>query len=257
MPWLNPKTDWSAEDGVRDFDLNRMEGNILELYNEMKIRSAVTRYVHNISGSDETGDGSQAKPYKTIQKAINSLPKVLSGYNATINISSGTYNEAVVIDGFAGRLQLTGVSGATVNITSLTVNACVVLISNMTLKASSSGSAIEVTNGGTLLCTSGNLATHNTSTGTSGVTVTNMSRLYVANTLTATGIGGGSAIVCSKGGMAHVYALAGSNKNNGFEATHGGKLSYVNSTFTPSGALSATYTGGRIYNGAQTSVPNY
>lgn len=257
MAWQNPKTDWSAADGVRDYDLNRIEGNILELYNDMRVRSVVTRYVHAITGSDDTGDGTQSKPYKTIQKAINSLPKVLSGYNATINISSGTYNEAVVIDGFAGKLLITGVSGATVNVTSLTVSACTVLISNMTLKATSSGSAIEVTNGGALLSTSGNLATHNTSTGTSGVTVTNMSRLYVANTLTATGIGGGSAIVCSNGGMAHVYTLAGSNKNNGFEANHGGKITYVNSSFTPSGALSATYTGGRIYNGAQTSVPNY
>lgn len=31
MAWLTPKTDWSGADGVRNTDLNRIEGNILDL----------------------------------------------------------------------------------------------------------------------------------------------------------------------------------------------------------------------------------
>lgn len=33
MAWQTPKTDWVAGDGTTDTDYNRIEGNILELYN--------------------------------------------------------------------------------------------------------------------------------------------------------------------------------------------------------------------------------
>lgn len=32
MAWQTPKTDWSAPDGVSNVDMNRIEGNILEVY---------------------------------------------------------------------------------------------------------------------------------------------------------------------------------------------------------------------------------
>ena len=33
MAWQTPKTNWSSADGVRDTDMNRIEGNSLELRN--------------------------------------------------------------------------------------------------------------------------------------------------------------------------------------------------------------------------------
>ena len=257
MAWFEPKTNWGPADGVRDSDLNRIEGNILELYNESKIRSTTTRHVNAAVGDDVNGDGTASKPYKTIMRAINSLPKVLSGYNASISIGSGTYDEAVIIDGFAGKLSLTGASNASVNVTSLTVRACTVLVTSINIKATSNGTAVEITNGGTLLYTSGSLSVHNTSTGTIGVNVGTMSQLYVGNTLTVTGIGGGTALQCTQGSVAHVGTLAGSNKASGFEATNGGRISYVLNSFNASGSAAASYTGGRIYAAAQTSIPNY
>lgn len=52
----------------------------------------VTRdlYVSN-SGSDTTGDGTEAKPFATIQKAVDSLPKNLNGHRNTIHVAVGTY----------------------------------------------------------------------------------------------------------------------------------------------------------------------
>ena len=35
MAWSTPKTDWTGVDGVRDSDLNRIEGNSLHLYNDV------------------------------------------------------------------------------------------------------------------------------------------------------------------------------------------------------------------------------
>ena len=62
---------------------------------------ALTYYVNSTSGSD-TNDGlTSGTAFKTIQHAIDSLPQVIN-HTVTINISSGTYNETVNINGFLG-----------------------------------------------------------------------------------------------------------------------------------------------------------
>ncbi|MBE5991886.1 MAG: hypothetical protein E7247_05755 [Paenibacillaceae bacterium] len=70
------------------------------------LKSDTTLYV-STAGSNTTGDGTAAKPFKTIQYAIDTLPKDFGGYFATITISSGTYVEDILISGFSGTLQLT------------------------------------------------------------------------------------------------------------------------------------------------------
>lgn len=40
MAWQTPKTDWTAQDGVRTSDFNRIEGNTLELYNMTNVLSS-------------------------------------------------------------------------------------------------------------------------------------------------------------------------------------------------------------------------
>lgn len=57
------------------------------------------------TGSDETGNGSSAAPYLTIQKALDSLPKLLM-VRAEIEIHAGTYDEDVQISGFIGNEML-------------------------------------------------------------------------------------------------------------------------------------------------------
>ena len=53
------------------------------------------------AGSDETGDGSQAAPYLTIQRAINSIGHIID-VPTTLHIDAGTYDEAVNIAYIAG-----------------------------------------------------------------------------------------------------------------------------------------------------------
>lgn len=57
-------------------------------------------YVPN-SGSDTAGDGTAAKPFASIQKALDSLPKDLNGHKNTIHVAAGTY-AGFNIDGFYG-----------------------------------------------------------------------------------------------------------------------------------------------------------
>ncbi len=69
------------------------------------------------TGSDTTGDGSESKPYLTIQKAVDSLPKLLLA-RVTINIHAGVYDENVYITRFLGyeAINFYGISGETVQI---------------------------------------------------------------------------------------------------------------------------------------------
>lgn len=77
----------------------------------------INLYVSN-RGNDNN-DGSEEKPYKTIQKAIDSLPLNLK-YNVTINIEGGVYNEDIKIQGFSnigGFIRLVGDTETSTNVT--------------------------------------------------------------------------------------------------------------------------------------------
>ena len=76
------------------------------------------------TGNDTTGDGSESKPYLTIQKALDSLPKLLLA-RADIVIHGGTYEEAVLVYGFSGVNSLTieGAENETVKIKTVDIRA--------------------------------------------------------------------------------------------------------------------------------------
>lgn len=50
-----------------------------------------TVYVSSVGGSDISGDGTSAKPYQSISKALQSVPVVTGNYEYTVNIEGGTY----------------------------------------------------------------------------------------------------------------------------------------------------------------------
>lgn len=58
--------------------------------------SSISLYVSDETGSDETGDGTEAKPFKTIQTAVNQIPFINSS-STTIFIDAGVYLEDVKI----------------------------------------------------------------------------------------------------------------------------------------------------------------
>lgn len=72
------------------------------------------------TGSDENGDGSEAKPFLTIQKALNSLPHLLLN-RVYIRIHEGTYDESVAVSQFTGteNLVIQGAAGETVKARSI------------------------------------------------------------------------------------------------------------------------------------------
>ncbi|MDK2966913.1 hypothetical protein [Lacrimispora sp.] len=85
-----------ARYGKTLFDLyNNLNSDLqaLSLYSDVSYYVATT-------GSDTTGDGSQSNPFKTIQHAINEIPKDLGGNMVEIIITDGTYDEDVVVYGY-------------------------------------------------------------------------------------------------------------------------------------------------------------
>ena len=83
------------------------------------------------TGSDETGDGSESNPFLTIQKAINSLPRLLVN-RVVIRVHEGTYDENVVISEFVGKeIRVEGASNESVSINTLNCLNCNIAYLNL------------------------------------------------------------------------------------------------------------------------------
>ena len=219
----------------------------------------VTVYVAT-TGSDVTGDGTSAAPYATIQKALDSLPKWLDGYTATIDIAAGTYNEAIRVSGFQGGILAIGYAFRSVTVRSVTVNASttVRLEMNITRTASVGGTPLSIRNGSSVMI-GDNMVIDGASMG-SGIEVETGSLLYVGEDImddlrTTINNCPYNAVYVTGGSRIQLSIVQGSNNKTGFRA-NGGTIIYSSSTLTAT-TLHVTTNGGRIYAGAQTSVTKY
>lgn len=248
MAWQVPKTDWAASDGVRDTDFNRIEENILELYNTESLKSTLLVYVAT-TGNDTTGNGTAAAPFKTITKALSVIPKNLAGKNASITIGAGTYPEAVTVSGFSGgSLTLTGVTNAAITINSLSIIGCMCNITSIKF-ITSSAVGVTVSNSAALIST-GDF----TCTGSSvGIKVTGCSRAHVVGTVNITNAKTAVEVInCSS---AFISSIDGSNVTTGMYVSAASTLAYDYADIAVKSALMYTVSGGRIYTGAQANAP--
>ena len=92
------------------------------------------------TGNDTTGDGSESKPYLTIQKALNSLPKLLLD-RVIIQVHEGNYDENVLLGNFVGReIHVIGDSTESVSLNTLKCFECncpYVRLENLTITGNS------------------------------------------------------------------------------------------------------------------------
>ncbi len=65
------------------------------------------------NGNDTTGDGTFSKPYKSIQRVLDTIPKDLGSYTAKILISDGLYSERITLTGFHSGILI--IEGASIN----------------------------------------------------------------------------------------------------------------------------------------------
>lgn len=59
-------------------------------------------------GGDISGDGTQEKPYKTIQKAVDMCPMNMAGYSYNIQLMQGVYDEEITISDKIGTIDIKG-----------------------------------------------------------------------------------------------------------------------------------------------------
>jgi hypothetical protein len=244
MAWQTPKLDWTRQDGVREYDLNRIEGNILELYNTDALRADRVIYVSASTGSDASGNGSASAPYASITKALNSVPHNFNGKSIIISIDDGVYREAVTVSGFSSPITFAGGSEITVN--SLRVEGCVLMARDLVISTAGSvyitdnasfiGDISVIITGSYLTLNYGSMAmlgtiTCNNSPGFS-IAVDRCSRLFATY---ITGVGNDSGISCQAGSLVT------------FDRCDIGvyNLDYF------------TAMGGRMYSGGQAAFPSY
>ena len=223
-----------------------------------RLTAGVTLYV-STSGNDSTGNGTNSAPFKTIQRAINELPKDLNGNHAIIDIANGTYNERVTIDGFSnGRLTI-GADDRTVIVRGVSVMSSVGVrlnISNITYSADHAGSLLYADYGSNVTiikaCTfRGEGASVSAIAAARGSTITG------AGVTVAVLSCASPAVLASTGSKIALGTVEGNgNTSNGLRAELGGVITYTSKNLTATGG-DLTASGGRIYSGAQSNIPTY
>ena len=215
----------------------------------------VTVYVAT-TGSDNTGNGTSSSPYATITKALSTIPKNLNGYGAAIYVAEGTYDEHVMISGFiGGAVRFTAATANTnVSISSLSVlEQTVVEMRNINLTITSyTGDNSLYVRGGHFRMYDGIFTI---SSGAPYGVVGNFGAVIFINTCVVNNAAE-AAVVTTNSSNVMIWSLSGTQNNVGLSSRSGSTISYTSNTLS---AATNTFTayGGRIYTGAQTSIPNY
>lgn len=200
------------------------------------------------SGNDASGDGSEGLPFKTIQHALDSISKNLDNKAITINVASGTYSEDVEVSGFYGgtlRFEFGSVTCKTFTVyeTSVILNG-----TSLTLSASGKTYGMYCHRGSNVICQCDLTVTGSTN----GVFASYGSRFSGKNVTVNSCT---NAVSSYYSAYVYISSLAGSKNNNGVLAYAG--IVSLGTIATIASTLYITNTGGRIYTGAQASVPSY
>lgn len=90
--------DYNIVTDIVNNETTEIKNNMDKVYKTQT--SSVNIYVRP-DGDDNTGDGSTTKPFKTIQRAVNTIPKLIEK-DHFIKVAEGEYDEEVTIKGISG-----------------------------------------------------------------------------------------------------------------------------------------------------------
>ena len=198
------------------------------------------------TGSDITGIGTVGSPYRTFAKALSVCPKNMNGFDISLYVDGGTYDEDVVILGLGGG-TFTIILNGNITINRLEVQeTSSVNISQATIytitTTVTTNSAVTVTGNSFLRLYNTNLLI-NSGSGHSGILVILGSNFYMQSG-TATINNASNGIRCSDNSTLFVNVLAGSSNSIGIFGEHGSEISY--GTKTISATTEKLLTGGSI-----------
>lgn len=178
------------------------------------LTAATTVYV-STSGNDTSGNGTSGAPFRTITKALSTIPKNMNGYGCTISLAGGTYAEtALIADFFGGVITLTGTAGSTVSVQGLDIRNCSVLVTNITLSVGNVG--IYVGSRAMLYCASGAI----TVTGASQALTLRYGAIVEITTTLTINNASDRAVQVQYASTVSIANLAGTNNSIGIYAYH-------------------------------------
>ena len=199
------------------------------------------------NGDDTTGDGDVDAPFKTIQKAIDSLPLHLGGHTARIDIADGTYEERVSVVGFSGGTLVVGIPGRNITIRGIEIISSAYVttnIKNIIYKAGFTGPLFKVDQGSTVLIGS-NMTFNGNKASVIALSASNGSNVNVYTDVELSISDCYNAAVVSEfGSVVTLDTVSGVNNSMALVATRGGLLSYV--THTLDGAWGDVVSAGSI-----------
>ena len=102
MAWQTPKTDWSSADGVRDTDMNRIEGNALELKNTKAELNAFNALQQQVDALFTTVDALQQQVgalFTTVDALTQVLTATITAAGWSTGQTDGYYTNQVAVEG--------------------------------------------------------------------------------------------------------------------------------------------------------------
>lgn len=202
------------------------------------------------NGSDIDGDGTIDNPYLTIQTAIDSVPKHLGGYTATISVGFGVYKERLSVVGFSGGKLVIGQPGEVFSINGIDIVESSLVETNIyQIEYNQTGSKglFDVSNGSNVLISS-DMILDGVSQAAAGIRVVNDSKVSVETNRVITVNNCAGAITAQKCSLVSVDTITGSENTVGMTAYLGSIISYKSNTMDTSWGNDAS-SGGLILTG--------
>lgn len=208
-----------------------------------------------LSGNDVEGDGSADAPFRTIQAAVDALPKNLDGHTAEIVVDFGVYNERVTVNGFRSGRLIIGRYGSVFSITGGIdiINSSYVETNIYQIERDTSSSRpLFVAKDGSNVTIGSDMILDGIDSGITGMVVENNSHVVTANNITLTCNNCGMAIAATWCSFVSLNAITGSENTFGMSASQGSIVSYKTDTLSKSWSNNAD-SGGLVLTGKNSS----
>lgn len=202
------------------------------------------------TGTDIDGDGSADNPFRTIQAAIDALPKHLGGHTAEIYVDFGVYEERLSVVGFSGGKLMIGQPGNVFTIRGIDISECTYVETNIyqiEYDLDGSKGLFDVTNGSTVVIKN-DMIVDGVSGNSIGIRVVEGSKVAAFETTTLTVNNCVGVANVQKSSSLSLNNLAGTGNVFGLVAYWGGVITYAKDTLEKAWSNDAN-SGGLVLTG--------
>jgi hypothetical protein len=206
-------------------------------------------------GNDEIADGSTTHPFKSIQAAINSIPKFLAGHTITIDVGFGVYNERLLLENFVGGKIIFGNPGNVFTIIGgIDIDNCSCVESNIYQieRNTESSRPLFVAKNGSNVFIYSDMVIDGIDAGTTGMIVENNSHVVANNNMKLTANNCGGIASANTNSFISFDIIEGSENIVGVQASRGAIVSYKTNTASTMWGNNAT-SGGLILTGSNST----